>query len=76
MVLANLSWPRIRLRTSVYIEKEKRVLLILDPVYLGGCWILPGGEVEFEETIAQAAEREVFPKAVSTRLFPSAEPPA
>lgn len=53
-------WPRVRLRTSVFVEKEEKVLLIFDPVYLGGCWILPGGEVEFEETTSQAAEREVF----------------
>jgi 8-oxo-dGTP pyrophosphatase MutT (NUDIX family) len=56
----NSPWPRIRLRSSVYVEKDGNVLLVFDPVYLGGCWILPGGEVEFEETTFQAAEREVF----------------
>jgi 8-oxo-dGTP pyrophosphatase MutT (NUDIX family) len=52
--------PRVRLRSAVYVEENGQVLLVYDPVYRGGCWILPGGEVEFEETIVEATEREVF----------------
>lgn len=50
----------VRLRSAVYIQKDNHVLLILDPVYRGGCWILPGGGVEFNENIFQGAQREVF----------------
>lgn len=50
----------LRLRVAVYVEKDDRVLLILDPVYRGGCWTIPGGTVDFGETFIQAAEREVF----------------
>ncbi len=53
-------WPSVRLRSAVYIEHQGRVLLVHDPVYRGGCWILPGGGVEFDETTVRAAEREVF----------------
>lgn len=51
---------RVRIRSAVYVEEKGHVLLIYDPVYRGGCWILPGGEVEFDETIIEATEREVF----------------
>lgn len=54
------AWPSVRLRSAVYIEHGSHVLLVHDPVYRGGCWILPGGGVEFDETTVQAAEREVF----------------
>jgi len=44
----------------VYVEEQGQVLLIYDPVYRDGCWILPGGEVEFDETLVEATEREVL----------------
>jgi 8-oxo-dGTP diphosphatase len=49
-----------RLRVAAVIEKDDSILLVFDPVYRGGCWILPGGGAEFNETINQAIEREVF----------------
>lgn len=54
------AWVPIRLRGAVYLEKDGKVLLVYDPVYRGGCWTLPGGGVEFEEGIIDAAEREVL----------------
>ena len=42
------------------IEREGSIILIFDPVYRGGCWILPGGGAELDETVNQAVEREVF----------------
>jgi 8-oxo-dGTP pyrophosphatase MutT (NUDIX family) len=53
-------WAPVRLRSAVYVEKDQQVLLVYDPVYRGGCWTLPGGGVDFEETALQAAEREVL----------------
>ena len=53
-------WPPVRLRSAVFIERDGKVLLLLDPIYRGGCWTLPGGGVEFNETYIQAAKREVF----------------
>ncbi len=53
-------WPPVRLRSAVFIERDGKVLLVFDPIYRGGCWTLPGGGVEFNETYIQAAEREVF----------------
>ena len=50
----------VRMRSSVCIERNGNILLIYDPVYRGGCWIFPGGGIEFHETIKEAGEREVF----------------
>ncbi len=50
----------VRLRVSALIEKQGAIVLVFDPVYRGGCWILPGGGSEFNETITQAVEREVL----------------
>jgi 8-oxo-dGTP pyrophosphatase MutT (NUDIX family) len=58
--LANSERTYLRLRVAVYVERDGHMLLILDPVYRGGCWTIPGGGVDFEETFVQAAEREVF----------------
>ncbi|MBE0680487.1 MAG: NUDIX hydrolase [Anaerolineales bacterium] len=52
-------WSPVRLRSAVYVEKNGQVLLVYDPIYRGGCWTLPGGGVDFAETVNQAAEREV-----------------
>ncbi|MDR3576920.1 MAG: NUDIX domain-containing protein [Anaerolineaceae bacterium] len=50
----------VRLRVAALIEREGSVLLVFDPVYRGGCWILPGGGAELDETVNQAVQREVL----------------
>ncbi|WP_088892093.1 NUDIX hydrolase [Leptolyngbya ohadii] len=56
----------ILIHVSVAIQSENRVLLVQEtkPQH-HGCWNLPGGHVEFGETLYQAALREV---AEETRL--------
>ena len=51
---------KVRLRAAVFVENKGKLLLVHDPVYQGGCWMLPGGGVKFDETIDIAAEREVL----------------
>lgn len=50
----------ILIHVSVAIKWENRVLFVQEtkPVNYG-CWNLPGGHVEFGETLHQAAVREV-----------------
>jgi 8-oxo-dGTP pyrophosphatase MutT (NUDIX family) len=50
----------IRLRVAGLIERNGSIAIIFDPVYQGGCWILPGGGAEFNETATEAIKREVF----------------
>jgi 8-oxo-dGTP pyrophosphatase MutT (NUDIX family) len=50
----------VRLRTVALIERDGSIVLVFDPVYRGGCWILPGGGAELNETITQAVEREAL----------------
>ncbi len=57
---ASYSNQLIRLRVAGLIENKGSIVLVFDPVYRGGCWILPGGGAEFNETMNQAVEREVF----------------
>ncbi|KPA13639.1 NUDIX hydrolase, core domain protein [Candidatus Magnetomorum sp. HK-1] len=51
---------KVRLRVAVFVENKGNLLLVHDPVYQGGCWMLPGGGVKFDETIDMGAEREVL----------------
>ena len=50
----------LRFRTSVLVKRKDMILIVYDPIYRGGCWILPGGGVEFNETLIDAAKREVL----------------
>jgi 8-oxo-dGTP pyrophosphatase MutT (NUDIX family) len=50
---------RVRLRVAVIIRVNDQILLVNDPHYRGGGWILPGGAVELGETTRDAAVREV-----------------
>jgi 8-oxo-dGTP pyrophosphatase MutT (NUDIX family) len=49
----------IRLRVAVIILVDDQMLMVNDPHYRGGGWILPGGAVELGETTRDAAVREV-----------------
>lgn len=53
-------WSPVRLRVSVFVERESHALCVYDPVYRNGGWFLPGGAVEQEETLVDGAVREVF----------------
>jgi 8-oxo-dGTP pyrophosphatase MutT (NUDIX family) len=50
----------VRLRSAVFVAWEGQVLLVHDPNYRGGCWMLPGGGIEFNETLIEGAVREVL----------------
>lgn len=50
---------RVRLRVAVIILVNDQILMVNDPHYRGGGWILPGGAVELGETTRDAAIREV-----------------
>jgi 8-oxo-dGTP pyrophosphatase MutT (NUDIX family) len=49
----------VRLRVAVIILVDDQILMVNDPHYRGGGWILPGGAVELGETTRDAAVREV-----------------
>jgi 8-oxo-dGTP pyrophosphatase MutT (NUDIX family) len=57
--LSNAQGIPIRLRVAVVVRQDDWLLMVYDPKYLGGWWILPGGAVEFGETLAEAGSREV-----------------
>jgi 8-oxo-dGTP pyrophosphatase MutT (NUDIX family) len=58
-----MSWSRyktrVRLRVTVILQREDELLFVFDPHYRGGAWVLPGGGIEFDEDVQQAAIREV-----------------
>ena len=46
---------------NVIVEKNGRILLVKRENYpYTGMWSLPGGFVEYRETVEQAAERELL----------------
>ena len=53
----NMTYPRIRV--SVIIIEEGKVLLVRHEKEGRAYWVLPGGGVDFGETVEQAAVREL-----------------
>lgn len=50
------STPKLDVRAAVF--REGKVLLIKEKA--SGCWTLPGGYIDVNETLSESAEREVF----------------
>ena len=50
---------RLRVRVSVIIIDENRILLVRHEKYGRTYWVLPGGGVDFGESLEEAAVREV-----------------
>ncbi|MFH1742299.1 MAG: NUDIX hydrolase [bacterium] len=51
---------RIRIRVCVTIIQDKKILLVQHEKYGNNYWLLPGGGVEFGETLTEAAKREMM----------------
>jgi ADP-ribose pyrophosphatase YjhB (NUDIX family) len=50
----------IRIRVAVAIVRDRKILLVQHEKYGRKYWLLPGGGVEYGETLARAAQRELF----------------